>query len=564
MNSGDRFRISEKEKEELKNKIQKEKESFERKHILSGLMNTLPELIFYKSKDGVFLGCNKAFEEYFNITEKELIGKTDFDLFPKEQAVRLRKIEQDLIENLQPQVYEENVKHPNGTVHLMEVYRLPFVDSHNELVGILGVERNITERKAMENALKKSEKQFRQLIETMNEGVAILNKQGLMTYVNSKLCDMLGYSKEEMLNRPTFDFIDSNKPLSHRYQTAAQEDTVKYYEMEWLKKDGSTLITLVSPSDIYDKNELTGRLVILTDITLLKKTEYQLSLKNIQLHRSNKKIKETLDNLKAAQAQLIDAEKMASLGQLTAGIAHEINNPINFVSGNINPLKLDLDDMKELIRKFRNMCHVGPSKDNIKELQDYIEELDLDYLFEEIDQLLGGIEEGAKRTRDIVAGLRNFSRLDEDDFKQADIHEGLDSTLILLKNKLKNRITVQKQYDKIPKIECLPGKLNQVFMNILNNAAQAIEDQGEIIIKTLLKDDKIIISIKDNGPGIPEETKKHIFEPFFTTKDVGAGTGLGLSISKGIIDKHEGTIEVYSEPGQGTEFIITLPKFQKV
>lgn len=183
-------------------------------------------------------------------------------------------------------------------------------------------------------------------------------------------------------------------------------------------------------------------------------------------------------------------------------------------------------------------------------------------MFDEIESLFNGIEEGAIRTREIVMGLKNFSRLDEDVFKQANIHEGINSTLVLLKNKFKNRISIHKDYGELPTIECLPGKINQVFMNILNNAIQAIEDSGEIYIRTFAENDKVKISIRDTGVGMTEGVKKHIFEPFFTTKDVGAGTGLGLSISFGIIEKHNGKIDVKSEPEKGTEFTITLPVSQ--
>ena len=180
----------------------------------------------------------------------------------------------------------------------------------------------------------------------------------------------------------------------------------------------------------------------------------------------------------------------------------------------------------------------------------------------EIVSLLKGIEEGANRSSQIVKGLRSFSRLDEEKCQIYDIHEGIESSLLLLHNKLKDKITVRKDYGDFNELECFPSKLNQVFMNILANSIQAIEDKGEIFIQTVGSDIGIKIIIKDNGKGMTPEVKKHIFEPFFTTKDVGKGTGLGLSISFGIIEQHNGNIDVISEPGKGTEFIISLPKTQ--
>ncbi len=267
-----------------------------------------------------------------------------------------------------------------------------------------------------------------------------------------------------------------------------------------------------------------------------------------------------LIDLQATQTQLVESEKMASLGQLTAGIAHEINNPINFVTGNISPLKRDIEDIVSMFEKFQGLAKSPNVESDLKEALDYCEDLESDFIFEEVFNLVNGIEEGALRTKDIVQGLRNFSRTDEEDFKRADIEDGIDSTLMLLKNNLKDRVKIIRHYGEVGEIDCLPGKLNQVFMNILNNAGQAIEGPGEINITTAkINDQQVQISIKDSGKGMTEETKKRLFEPFFTTKDVGEGTGLGLSITYGIIEKHNGKIDVESALGEGTTFMITLP-----
>jgi signal transduction histidine kinase len=192
-------------------------------------------------------------------------------------------------------------------------------------------------------------------------------------------------------------------------------------------------------------------------------------------------------------------------------------------------------------------------------MEDYKQSLDFSYLLKETKDLLTGINEGASRSEHIVRDLRTFSRMDENEFKPADIHQGIDSTLLLLSNKLKDKVTVHKSYGNLPPVVCLPGKLNQVFMNILTNSILAIEDQGDIFIETSKRKDKARISIRDTGKGMSPEVKERIFDPFFTTRPVGQGTGLGLSISYSIVKEHLGTIELESKPGAGTEFIITIP-----
>ncbi|MEJ2542566.1 MAG: MCP four helix bundle domain-containing protein [Calditrichaceae bacterium] len=299
---------------------------------------------------------------------------------------------------------------------------------------------------------------------------------------------------------------------------------------------------------------------------VLNETYLELELKSDSLEKQkstiekkNRELRKTMEKLKSTQSQLIESEKMASLGQLTAGIAHEINNPINYISAGINPLKRDMMDIESLYLKYKEASNNGLDQNKLSDAIKFSDDIESDFLFEEIKSLLEGIEEGALRTREIVIGLRNFSRMDEDAIKVANVNEGIDSTLMLLRNKIKNKITINKEYGQIPPIDCYPGKLNQVFMNILNNATDAIKDVGEISIRTWGNDNHIFISIKDNGIGMPENVRKRIFEPFFTTKDVGQGTGLGLSISFGIIEKHKGTITVKSKKNEGSEFIIQLP-----
>jgi two-component system NtrC family sensor kinase len=295
--------------------------------------------------------------------------------------------------------------------------------------------------------------------------------------------------------------------------------------------------------------------------------ERRVDSRTMELQESNEELQVALDNLKETQSQLVDSEKMASLGQLTAGIAHEINNPINFIASNIKPLKLDLSEIYDIVASFQALDE-DSSSDDLLEAKAKLEEYDYEFLKTEIEGLVGGISDGAVRTSEIVLGLRNFSRLDEDVVKKASPNEGLENTLVLLRNNTKDLIDLDEVYDEnVGEIDCFPGKLNQTFMNILNNAIYAVNAkvyaEGEkptIGIKTeKLKDGWVVIKLSDNGIGMDENTKKKLFEPFFTTKDVGEGTGLGMSIVFKIIERHGGKLIVNSQLGVGTEFIMTLP-----
>jgi len=293
--------------------------------------------------------------------------------------------------------------------------------------------------------------------------------------------------------------------------------------------------------------------------------EQKVTERTIELKETNNQLSVTLTNLKDAQTQLINAEKMASLGQLTAGIAHEINNPINFVSANLKPLKMDISDIIKLVKKYEEIKPSDAIADKLKEIDLYRKEIDLEYTTKEIEMLISGIEDGAKRTTEIVAGLKNFSRLDESESKEVNINEGIESTLTLLKYSISKNIEVTKDLGNIPMIECLPGKLNQVFMNVLSNALYALEqkktdEKQKLIIRSYVEGEHVCVSFEDTGIGMTKETREKIFEPFFTTKDVGEGTGLGMSIVFKIIETHHAKIEIDSVPNKGTKILLILNK----
>ena len=298
----------------------------------------------------------------------------------------------------------------------------------------------------------------------------------------------------------------------------------------------------------------------------LSKQNLEIQIQKDEIENQKDKMEIAFQNLKSAQAKLIQSEKMASLGILTAGIAHEINNPINFVYAGIDGLRASLSSMADVLKKYEQLDQLEDIESCIRILHE-IKVLKEELYFEDtktsITELINAIKEGASRTAQIVNGLRNFSRLDETELKSADVHIGIDSTLLLLNSKInKESILVKKDYNhNLGKISCYPGQLNQVFMNILSNAIEAVDKNGTIIIRTENDQEKVVISFIDNGIGMDEMTMNKIFEPFFTTKDLGKGTGLGMSISFGIIERHNGQIEVESNVGEGTTIRITLPKF---
>ncbi|MFD1770816.1 sensor histidine kinase [Sphingobacterium suaedae] len=297
--------------------------------------------------------------------------------------------------------------------------------------------------------------------------------------------------------------------------------------------------------------------------------EQKVEERTRELTASNASLQTTLTHLKETQSQLVEAEKMASLGQLTAGVAHEINNPINFVTSNVAPLKRDINMIWDTLAEVERLAFADGLSDSEKhkQIKRFKEDVDIEYLKTEVDFLLKGMHDGAHRTAEIVKSLRIFSRVDEDTLKFADINEGLESTMVILNSLLKDTMRVEKRYGNIPKIECHAGKLNQVFLNMITNAVYAVNKrhgnsgEGKLWIETGLHEDPsfIFVKISDNGIGIPADIQERIFEPFFTTKDVGEGTGLGMSIAYNTIAKHQGRILLESTVGQGTTFTLIIP-----
>jgi signal transduction histidine kinase len=291
--------------------------------------------------------------------------------------------------------------------------------------------------------------------------------------------------------------------------------------------------------------------------SLNKNLEEKVQTRTEALEGANREMAEAYHELKETQFQLVQSEKLASLGQLVAGIAHEIKNPLNFIYGNTGFLRDYIEKLEKLVALYEEGKGLG--EEEKKAVDKFKEEIGYSFIIEDLGTLVDNFEEGAERIHSIVGDLRTFSRTETGEFKEIDLHEAIDLALNLLHNEFKGRIEIVKKYGSIPQVACQAGKINQVLVNLLINAGQAIPEEGEIILTTRKAGDYVEIIVDDNGKGMKADQLEHIFEPFFTTKPVGAGTGLGLSISYAIIQDHNGSITVDSKPGKGTRFCVSLP-----
>ncbi|MEH2140165.1 ATP-binding protein [Nostoc sp.] len=413
-------------------------------------------------------------------------------------------------------------------------------------------------------------------VERPGNDLAILFKQepllpGIILNNNQQYVGMISRRKFfEQMSYPYSLALFSVKPIRILY---------KFFQTEILVFSEDTLIVNATQATLQQPPQITYEpILVKTTSGKYKVVDFhQLLLAYSQIHvltlvhlqqveEQSRIAKAGFCDLQQNYTRLIQNEKMAVLGQLVAGIAHEINNPVNFIAGNLVHAIEYSQNILNLIKLYQQ-CYPEPEA----EIKTAIAQIELDFLTTDLPRLLTSMEVGTRRIEQIILSLRNFSRLDESDKKLVDIHEGIDSTLVILQSRLQNhkigkRINIIKEYGELPQVECYAGLLNQVFMNILANAIDALEeslliDKGKICIRTqLTNDNQVIIRISDNGPGIPESLQKRLFDPFFTTKPVGKGTGLGLSISYQIVvQKHGGQLECISLFGKGTEFTIAIP-----
>ncbi len=454
---------------------------------------------------------------------------------------------------------------------------LPMSDCENEAGGCASIENSsrndsgqpiqhfqecaVGQHEESREAVARLQRQYEMVLNSAGEGIYVVDTELNTTFMNPAAARMLGWKTEELVGRPLHAIMHHTRPDGRPYPSTecptyrALKGGVQIQvddEVFW-RKDGSSFEVEFTTTPLWEDDAIAGAVVVFTDITSRKQAEREAQKNYAEMKALNRKLED-------AQNQLLQSEKMASIGQLAAGVAHEINNPVGYINSNLGTLQKYLGDMFSMLDTYEQaeplLAADAEALRNIRTLKD---KLDIAYLKEDVFALMNESQEGIARVKKIVQDLKDFSHVDEAEWQWADIRKGLDSTLNIVWNELKYKAEVVKEYGEMPEVECLPSQLNQVFVNLLVNAAHAIEDHGTITLRTGVGGEEVWAEIADTGKGIAAENLNRIFDPFFTTKPVGKGTGLGLSLSYSIIQKHHGRIEVASEAGKGTTFRIWLP-----
>ncbi|MBR8837244.1 MAG: PAS domain S-box protein [Stigonema ocellatum SAG 48.90 = DSM 106950] len=541
------------------------------------LVEASQNMIWSVDAQGYWTFVNQAVRSIYGYEPAEMIGRHCHEFEPPEQ-IQQPGILPPILAGESVFQYEAVVLAKDGRKLNLLCNAMVLRDEAGNVLGKIGTATNITELKRAEAALRRSNAVLQAQQEASIDGILIINENRQIASYNQHFSHLwqipsaLLQTDDQQLLGCVLDQLENPGEFLAKVEYLYQYPEENSRD-EIVLRDGRTFDRYSAPvrspaGDCY------GRIWYFRDITQRKQA---LS----DLRQQAQELETALHKLKHTQTQLIQSEKMSSLGQLVAGVAHEINNPVNFIYGNLNPANEYTQDLLSLLDLYRK--HYPQPGAAIEEFADIIE---LEFLRSDLPKLFKSMMIGAERIRDIVLSLRSFSRLDEAEMKAVDIHEGIDSTLMIIQSRLKStdqrpKIEVIKEYGNLPLVECYAGQLNQVFMNILVNAIDALEEslvRGRWATKKQLKTDnpriyirtqlaapnEVTIRIADNGLGIPEDIKSQLFNPFFTTKPIGKGTGMGLAISYQIItERHSGSIECISQPGVGAEFVIRIPLIQE-
>ncbi len=585
--------------------------------LLRSVIESTSDAIFVKDLQSRHILMNSTTLELLGKSETEAVGKTTEEIFPPHVADALMEVDRRIISSGVGETIEETIVDRKGCQRTLLTTKSPWRNEEGTVMGVVGIARDISDRKRAEEALKaqagllsfraevdsilaRSERLQDMLqqcsqaiverfdaafarIWTLNQAENLLELQasaGIYTHIDGVHRRIpVGMYKIGLIaaeRQPHLTNSVLEDPRLSNQEWAKREGMVAFAGYPLLVEDALVGVIAMFARDRLSESVLEAISLVANEIAIgIKRKQAELALlaSEAQLRQQTQNLEQTLRELQRTQSQLIQSEKMSSLGQLVAGVAHEINNPVSFIYGNL----IHADDYtKNLIQIIHLYQKHYPQP--VAEIQTEAEEMELDFLLEDLPKLLTSMQVGAERIQQIVLSLRTFSRMDEAQIKEVDIHDGIDSTLTILQNRLKakpNRqeIEVIKDYGNLPKVECYAGQLNQVFMNILCNAIDAIEESyklgfiehGSLIPKIrirtqLIQPNQVIIKIADNGTGMTETVRQRLFDPFFTTKPVGKGTGMGLSISYQIItERHGGSLHCISAPGEGAEFLIQIP-----
>jgi len=434
-----------------------------------------------------------------------------------------------------------------------------FLADHNRIL-----EEQVQRRTA---SLNESENKLRKITESAQDAIVMVDNSGNISFWNAAAEKIFGYPAHEALGKNLHQLL-----VPPKYREASHDGFARFRhsgegavvgntrELVALHKNGEEFPIELSLSAVKI-DEVWQGIGIVRDITERKKMEKQAADHYEQIANINTGLVAAHQKLQQAQNQLLQSEKMASIGLLAAGVAHEINNPIGYVNSNLGTLNKYLANLLAVLDRYEAAeAALGADSPLVEELRQFKKKVYLERIRKDIHLVIAESQQGLERVKKIVLDLKNFSRTEsEEKWTLADVHQCLESTLNVVWNELKYKCEVVKEYAALPDIQCLPSQLNQVFMNLLVNAAQAIEVRGKVTIRTGQEGDRIWVEVSDTGNGIPAENIPRLFDPFFTTKPVGKGTGLGLSVSYSIVEKHHGRIEVHSEAGKGSTFRVWLP-----
>ncbi|MEG4036948.1 PAS domain S-box protein [Microcoleus sp. S36b_A4] len=533
------------------------------------------------NKRGLVCFANPSAEALFNCKAEELLGQAFFGNLVVEVSACDLEMATDII----PQVGKTEAPGTRVVQTEVEAIRKQKANAVVEMrvvetewdgeMAYLATLRDITDRKRAEEMLWL----YDRAIAATSTGVTIsdaTDPENPIIYCNPAFESMTGYRRQEIIgkNGRFLHGSDTDPAAVEIIRQALQAESECKVILKNYRKDGTAFWNCFSISPVRDRTgKLTHFIGVQRDITHSKQAAEALHNSEAQSREQAAQLAAALDELKATHSQLVQSEKMSSLGLLIAGVAHEINNPVSFIYGNLAHLTNYTQDLFHHLELYQQH-YPNP----VAEIQEEREKNDLDFLAEDLPKILSSMSVGVDRICQIVQSLRNFSRHDDAQMKPVNLHAGIDSTLLILNHRLKGNgekqpIQIVKQYGELPNVECFAGPINQVFMNILSNAIDALEDANsrqscqemlenpsQIRICTEVVGNFVEIKISDNGPGITEEVKQRIFDTFFTTKPIGKGTGMGLSISYQIIvEKHKGELYCASELGKGTEFTIKMP-----
>lgn len=505
--------------------------------------------------DGRWLRANRSLCELFGYTEEELLacgtelvapldGWQDAPFQPEDRENYRYSVKQFFPRKDGSEIW---CRHSGALVHGQDGQPAFFIAMIEDIGG----------QKAYENAMERLSLQYEMILNSSGDGIVELDTSGRIMFINAAGADMLGWPVEDLLLCSIVEVLRGVDAPDGWCVLPSLSDNGKATEVleSWLaRRDGSVFFASFSCTPILKDGKPVGLVLSFRDNTRRKTAEDALK-------ESHAEMKSAYERLAQTQTHLLQSEKMASIGQLAAGVAHEINNPLSFVISNLGTLEKYTEDLIEMLAVYEGVESIlGGHPDLLEQIRAVKQRIDLVYLKQDIGTLVAESRDGLDRVKRIVMDLKNVSRVDEQDqWVKVDLHQCLDSTLNIVRNEFKYKAKVVREYGDLPDVECLPSQLNQAFMNMLVNAGQAIEDQGSICICTGREGESVWVEFTDTGRGIDAEHLKRIFEPFFTTKPIGKGTGLGLSISYNIVSKHEGCIEVQSEVGHGTTFRVWLP-----